>query len=223
MLLLFDIDGTLISSGEAGTRALNRAFEELFGIKDAFKEIRMAGKTDPQIMREAMQKQGIPPTEENLQAMIEGYLKYLKVEIDNPWRRTMPGVTEALQKLHIKGYSLGLLTGNLEQGARIKLAPFGLNRYFPAGAFGSDHEDRNKLLPIAIERFSYNGKRFVPERTVVIGDTPRDVECARVHGAYAVAVATGPYSADDLSDTGAHLVLESLEDFHTFERFLNSL
>jgi len=222
MLLLFDIDGTLISSGEAGTRALNRAFEELFGIKDAFRSIKMAGKTDPQIMKEAMQLYGVPCTETNLQAMIRGYLKHLRREINNPYRRVMPGIHEALDVLH-RQYHLGLLTGNLQEGARIKLSPFGLNKYFPTGAFGSDHEDRNKLLPIALERCSSNGKRFTPHRTVVIGDTPRDVECAKIHGAYVVAVATGPYTMEELKQAGAHLVLPTLQNLRILEEFLRSL
>lgn len=223
MLILFDIDGTLVSSGEAGTRSLNRAFEELFGIPHAFRDIKMAGKTDPQIMREAMQLHGIAPTEENLKNMIEAYIRYLRVEIENPWRKLFPGVKEALEHLKNRNHHMGLLTGNLQEGARIKLSPFGLNPYFPTGAFGSDHEDRNQLLPIAIERFSSNGVRFTPEQTIVIGDTPRDIQCAHVHGAYAVAVATGPYSADELSANGADLVLGTLEEIDRLERFLQEI
>ncbi len=103
MLVLFDIDGTLVSSGEAGTRALNRAFEDLFGIREAFRDIKMAGKTDPQIMREAMLAHGLSPTDENLQRMKEAYIRHLRVEIENPWRRTFPWGPEALKRLKAKG------------------------------------------------------------------------------------------------------------------------
>ncbi len=116
---------------------------------------------------------------------------------------------------------MGLLTGNLEQGARIKLGVFGLNEYFPTGAFGSDHEDRNKLLPIAVERFNIlSGSQFDYTDCVIIGDTPRDVACAKPYNAVCIAVATGPYGAGSLVDAGADVVVEDLSDT---EHFLNIL
>lgn len=211
MLILFDIDGTLIDSGEAGTRSLNIAFRELFSIENAFEDISMAGKTDIQIMKEGLLKHGIY-ADGNLPRIIESYLKNLKREIDNPRRHLKPGIRELLGRLsEIDGIHLGLLTGNLEEGARIKLEPFGLNRYFPSGAFGSDHEDRNLLLPVAIERFKIlTGKRFKPENCIVIGDTPRDIYCAKPYGARCIAVATGPYSPESLKSAGADVVFENL-------------
>ncbi|MBI4843076.1 MAG: HAD hydrolase-like protein [Nitrospirae bacterium] len=128
-----------------------------------------------------------------------------------------------LDALESDSVPLGLLTGNLEQGARIKLEPFGLFKYFSAGAFGSDHEDRDMLLPIAIEKFSKIGVQAVPQKSVVIGDTPRDVRCAKIHGAHAVGVATGPYSMDELNDAGADLVLESLVDKEVCLEYINSI
>jgi phosphoglycolate phosphatase-like HAD superfamily hydrolase len=223
MLILFDIDGTLISSGEAGTRSLNKAFFTLFGIKDAFRGISMAGKTDIQIMKEGLKVHGIPVTEENLNAMVQSYLHFLEEEIENPWKKMMPGVGDFLEYLRERAYHLGLLTGNLEKGARIKLNPFGLNPYFPTGAFGSDHEDRNMLLPIALERFSNNGVSFTPERCVIVGDTPRDVECAKVHGARCIGVCTGPYDADTLQKAGADLVVPTLTEIQSLEEYLNYL
>lgn len=122
------------------------------------------------------------------------------------------GVKKLLQALEdLAGVHLGLLTGNAETGARLKLKPFGLNRYFPVGAFGSDSEDRNLLLPIAVQRLRACESISVShQQCVVIGDTPRDVECARIYGASSIAVATGPYSLSELKKTQADLVLADL-------------
>ncbi|HDH01918.1 MAG TPA: HAD family hydrolase [Nitrospirae bacterium] len=211
-LLLFDIDGTLIDTGQAGTRALDRAFLHLFGIRDAFKGIRMAGKTDIQIIRECLRIHGIPDSIDEINGMVRMYIDLLTEEIENPWRSVMAGVVDLLETLKADGRPMGLLTGNIEEGARIKLNALGLNRYFPAGAFGSDHEDRDMLLPIAVERFSALGINIPPEQCIVIGDTPRDVRCARVHGASCIAVSTGSYNREALMEAGADLVLESLEN-----------
>lgn len=221
MLILFDIDGTLIDSGEAGTRSLNLAFQELFSIKDAFKDIQMAGKTDIQIMKEGLLRHGIS-IDGNLAHIIERYLRHLQNEINNPWRHLKPGIKKLLEDLSQRKEShLGLLTGNLEQGARIKLEPFGLNRYFPTGAFGSDDEDRNSLLPIAIERFKIlTGKDFRPEDCIIIGDTPRDVYCSKPYGAKCIGVATGPYRAEALKKAGADVVFEDMRNIKEVLNFL---
>lgn len=221
MLLLFDIDGTLIDSGEAGTRSLNLAFWELFSIGDAFRDIQMAGKTDIQIMKEGLLRHGIS-VDGNLPSIVESYLRNLRREIHNPWRHLKPGIKELLETLSEReDIHLGLLTGNLEEGARIKLEPFGLNRYFPSGAFGSDHEDRNSLLPIAIERFKLlTGKNFNPEDCIVIGDTPRDVYCSKPYGARCIAVATGPYKAETLKKAGADVVFEDMGNIKEVLNFL---
>lgn len=220
-LILFDIDGTLIDSGEAGTRSLNLAFEKLFLIKNAFHGISMAGKTDTQIMKEGLMKHGIS-TDGNLRAVIDAYLMHLQREINNDRKHIKPGVCEILEKLSfIRGVELGLLTGNLEPGARIKLNPFDLNRYFPAGAFGSDDEDRNNLLPIAIKRFEeLCQKKIEIDECIVVGDTPRDVECAHIYGAICIGVTTGPYSFDELIEAGADYVLKDLSDNHSLLQFL---
>jgi phosphoglycolate phosphatase-like HAD superfamily hydrolase len=116
--------------------------------------------------------------------------------------------------------TLGLLTGNLEMGAKIKLDHLGLYEHFLDGAFGSDHEDRDELLPIAIEKFSRKGFDFSVRDCVVIGDTPRDVRCAKIHDAYCIAVATGPYTREDLLKTDADIVVDSLEDTGTCMDFI---
>ncbi len=227
MLWLFDIDGTLISSGEAGTRSLNRAFHTLFGVKDAFRGIKMAGKTDIQIMKEGLVAHGIPPTQDNLDAMVQMYLRYLQSEIENPWRRLMPGVREFLEHLTEKGHPTGLLTGNLQDGARIKLSPFGLNPYFPTGAFGSDHEERDALLTIALRRsaplLDHSDGDLTPQRCIVVGDTPRDVRCAKVHGAWSLGVCTGPYDRESLLRAGADLVVEDLSEMEVVLEFVEEI
>jgi|Deesub1362A_J573_1020465.scaffolds.fasta_scaffold00230_47 phosphoglycolate phosphatase-like HAD superfamily hydrolase len=221
-LVLFDIDETLIDSGRAGTRALNRAFLDLFGIKDAFKDIRMAGMTDIQIMKEGLRVHGLSSMDGEVDAIVRRYLRFLSEEIENPWRRVKPGVFEFLEALKEEGIPFGLLTGNLEEGARIKLRPFGLDAYFPAGAFGSDDEDRDRLLPIAIRRFSTLGVDVSPEDCIIIGDTPRDVRCAKAHGARCIAVATGPYSRDSLTEAGADLVVDTLNEREVCLDFIKS-
>ncbi len=211
-LILFDIDGTLMDSGRAGTRALDRSFSDLFGLTDAFEGIEMAGKTDVQIIRECLRYHGLSDGDGLVEEVVQRYAELLAEEIENPRRKVMAGVVELLDSLEAEGVPLGLLTGNIERGAWIKLAALGLDRYFPAGAFGSDHEDRDRLLPVAVERFSRLGVKVSPGKCVVIGDTPRDVRCARVHGAASIGVATGSYSAEDLLEAGADLVLASLEE-----------
>ncbi|MBM4141435.1 MAG: hydrolase [Nitrospira sp.] len=212
-LILFDIDGTLIDSGEAGTRSLNLAFQELFSIKNAFYGISMAGKTDTQIMKEGLGKHGVS-TVGNLEVLISTYLKYLQSEIHNDRKHIKPGIYELLERLSfIKDTHIGLLTGNLEPGARIKLEPFNLNKYFPAGAFGSDDEDRNRLLPIAVKRFEELCRTRIDYAScIVIGDTPRDVYCAKPYGALCIGVATGSYSFNELRHAGADYIFENLSD-----------
>lgn len=225
LLILFDIDGTLIDSGGAGMRSLASAFKEIFSVDDAFHDIPMAGRTDLEIISDALERRGLATGDGVLPAFVDAYLKYLSSEIDNSKRCLMPGVKSLLDVLQAKeNYAVGLLTGNLEQGARIKLEPFGLNRYFSFGAYGSDHMDRNKLLPIAIERFAaISGVSAEFSKCVIVGDTPKDVECAKPYGAYTVAVATGKYTSTDLGEAGAHLVLENLADREAFLNFIQQM
>jgi phosphoglycolate phosphatase len=221
-VILFDIDGTLIDSGEAGSRSLNLSFSELFSIGNAFHGVSMAGKTDTEIIKEGMQRYGIS-AEDNFELSISTYLKHLRKEIDNKRKHVKPGIYELLEKLTAIGdIQLGLLTGNIEPGARIKLEPFDLNKYFPTGAFGSDDEDRNKLLPIALTRFEERCRiKIRVNESVIVGDTPRDVQCAKIYGARSLAVATGPYSVDELKEAGADYVMKDLSSYGSLSRFLN--
>ena len=210
-LILFDIDGTLIDSGGAGVRSLDLAFKKVFSVLNAFQGISMAGKTDTQIIKEGLMKHGMS-ADGNVESIIKVYLKHLREEINNDKKHVKPGIFELLENLRQKRESgLGLLTGNLEQGARIKLDPFGLNKYFSSGAFGSDDEDRNNLLPIAVNRFEELFRTKIEiDSCIIVGDTPRDVECAHIHGAMCIGVATGPYSSEDLTEAGADYVCEDL-------------
>ncbi len=220
-LILFDIDGTLIDSGGAGVRALDLAMKDLFSIENAFQGITMAGRTDTQIIRDGLRKHHLP--EDNMiGAVIRAYLRFLSREIQNDRKHVKPGIHEILAGLQAWGsVSTGLLTGNLEKGARIKLEPFGLNEYFASGAFGSDDEDRNNLLPIAVNRFEKLSLIQIDIREcIIVGDTPRDVECAHIHGAICIGVATGPYSYDALVDAGADHVVNDLTDQRSILQFL---
>jgi len=191
-LVLFDIDGTLIDPGGAGRRSLGNTFNEIFAIRDAFAGIRMAGKTDIQIIKEGLSVHGL--------------------SIMNKKKHINPGVVELLDTLKaMDGYWLGLLTGNIERGARIKLGAFGLNEYFSVGAFGDDNENRNLLLPIVVEKFRKMTNISINcDDCIVIGDTPSDVQCSKPYGAVSIAVSTGPYSYDSLLETGADYVLRDL-------------
>jgi phosphoglycolate phosphatase len=216
--LLFDIDGTLIDSGGAGMHSLNLAFEEMFSVRDAFGTVSMAGKTDPQILKEALALHGITSQNGIVPEFYRTYLRHLSEQILNRKGHVKPGMRELLEILkERKGYVLGLLTGNIEGGAVIKLEHFGLRSFFVTGAFGSDAEDRNRLLPIAVGKLCHTMSVVVPfTDCVVIGDTPRDVDCARPYGAFTVAVATGPYSSAALSAAGADIVFEDLSDTRGF-------
>jgi phosphoglycolate phosphatase-like HAD superfamily hydrolase len=213
-LILFDIDGTLISTGGAGVRSLDYAFRDAFGIPNAFAEISMAGKTDVLIVKEALARHGLPNDNGVIPQILDLYLKHLAKEILTSPLELKPGIKEALDVLKTQPeFTIGLLTGNLEDGARIKLQAFGMYDYFLCGAFGSDHEDRNQLLPIAVSRFQKIKKQEIGfSQCVIIGDTPRDVACAKPYGAACIAVATGPYSVETLRQTEADVVMEDLSD-----------
>lgn len=220
-LVLFDIDGTLIDSGGAGVRSLNLAMKELFFLEDAFRGISMAGKTDTQIIKEGLMKHDLSPNG-SIDSVIDAYLNHLRREIQNDRKHVKPGIYEVLEELkNLRDLGVGLLTGNLEQGARIKLDPFRLNDYFPTGAFGSDDEDRNNLLPVAIKRFEELFLESIEiDNCIIVGDTPRDVECAHIYGALCIGVATGPYSYAALREAGADYVVQDLSDQDTLLQFL---
>lgn len=222
-LILFDIDCTLVNTGGAGSRALNLIFEDLFSIKDAFRTVRMAGKTDPAIIREGLEFHGICSVDGIFEKCKEKYLLRLRHEMrTSKNRRVMPGIKTILEALSgDSSVVLGLLTGNMEEGAKIKLGEMGLYNYFRLGAYGSDDDDRNKLLAFAMDRYQrLAGDEIKPEQVAVIGDTPRDIECSKPFGATAVAVATGPYSKDELAAHDPDHLFKDLSDTEAFLRLI---
>jgi len=224
-LILFDIDGTLVLTGQAGMRAMNRACEDLVRGDNALAGVTFAGRTDWSILDDILRKHGHTLDEVLLDELRRRYVTHLAEEIQLPGRGTkdvMPGIRELLQALAGRAdVRVGLLTGNFIEGARIKLEYFDLWKHFPWGAFGGDSANRNDLVPIAIARAKEHGIDAVaPADVIVIGDTPNDIECARAANATPVAVATGSYSVDQLRAAGADIVFDDLADTAAFLRLL---
>jgi phosphoglycolate phosphatase-like HAD superfamily hydrolase len=222
-LLLFDIDGTLLTSGGAGEHALKVGFREEFGIEDDLQNVEIAGRTDSGIARQMLAYHNIDVTPETLDRFYQGYLRNLVRELPSRTGTLLPGVEPLLKELHARSHvALALLTGNLERGARLKLAHYGVADFFPFGAFADDHHDRNALGEFAQRRATeLHGVRFEPARTTIIGDTPHDISCARAIGARVLAVATGAFSADALAKCNPDAVLENLADIGSALRALN--
>ena len=225
-LVLFDIDGTLVLTGGAGIRAMNRAGETVLGVPNLLEGILVAGRTDWIILHDAMAKLGRDLDDTLFARLRDQYVANLGEEIlhrGQGVKAVMPGIQELLPVLEARDdVWLGLLTGNFEQGARIKLEHFDLWRYFRCGAFGDDAADRNALVPFALERARGCGLGDVAYGDVfVVGDTPHDVACARAVGAVPIAVATGGFTVDQLRATGAPVVLEDLSDTEGFLRLLD--
>jgi phosphoglycolate phosphatase-like HAD superfamily hydrolase len=221
-LVLFDIDGTLMTTGAAGSDAMRHVFAELCGIPDGFAGIEMSGKTDAAILREALTYHQLDEAVVPVDVFYERYVSRLRLTLQEAHRprRLMPGIPHLLEALAGQpDLVLGLLTGNFAIGAQLKLESFGIWHYFQLGAYGSDHHDRNALVPIALQRVhSLLGHTIPAQQTFVIGDTPRDIACAHVHGACAVAVATGNYPVDDLRRHEPEHCFEDLGDVPTIVR-----
>lgn len=203
-LVLFDVDGTLVSTRGAGRRALGRAMREVYGTAGAIDEYDFHGKTDPRILWDLLIALGRTPEsiEAGLGSCFARYLVHLESEIGNGEEVSLyAGVKVLIETLAgQRDVLLGLLTGNIEGGARLKLAPTGLLRHFRLGAYGSDSGDRTRLPAIAAERArALAGASFPGDRMIIIGDTPLDIECARAYGARVVAVATGRHTLRDLA------------------------
>ena len=216
-LILFDIDGTLLLSGRAGLRAMTRAFDQTFGITNAFAGESFGGRTDSYLVSKALEAAGVPDTPEQHDRFRASYIPLLAEEIEHPGtghKGLMPGARELLEAIHDQDHlHLALLTGNYREAAEIKLQHFELWEFFEWGAFSDDHHDRNALVPIAKSRAeTYDIPAEAIERVIVIGDTPHDIECARVAGARSIAVATGGYSVAQLKEAGADEVLADLSD-----------
>lgn len=224
LCFLIDLDGTLVLTGGAGLRAFDQAFREVYEVDGKIATASPAGKTDPDILRRVcLTFLGREPTEEEEKKIYARYLVYLRDEVAaSPDFEVMPGIEPLLDRLVADERCLvGLGTGNLEQGARIKLSRPDLWRYFSFGGYGSDATERSELLAIAVER----GRALLVEgqaidEVYVIGDTPRDISAGQAIGARTVGVATGPYSVEDLEKAGADLVYA---DFSRYETFLSDV
>ena len=216
-LILFDIDGTILFSGGAGARAIDRVFMDLFGLPDAFAGIKPDGMIDTGIFREILveKKVAVPDIEQAVEQVKPRYIEAIREEMPSSPAELLPGYPQLLDLLSDRDdVALGLVTGNLEQGARIKLNHFDLNRYFPFGAFGSDSDDRPALVRLAHQRAMRHLERILPlnRDVIVIGDTPKDVACALENGATAVGVATNKFTREMLLDSGAHLAFDDFSE-----------
>ena len=218
-LILWDVDGTLLHSKGASVRAYLRALRAVYQLNGELARVTMHGKTDGQIALELLAHHD--HTEEQALERLDRFREAYAAELELARAElaadmvVLPGVREVLERLRALGVRQSLLTGNFEAAARVKLGCAGLDGYvdFEIGAFGSDHRDRDCLVPIAIEKLArLHGVVLAPEEVVVIGDTPRDIACARAGGARAVAVATGHSGSDDLARHAPDALLPDLRD-----------
>lgn len=218
-ILLFDVDGTLITTGGAARRAIVRAFAERYGREDAF-DFPFDGMTDRAIVRAAMQRVGIPATEAEIGEFLAAYLEKLQEELERATScRLHVGMERAVAEACARSnFAVGLGTGNVREGARLKLERVGFYAPFSFGGFGCDHEDRAELIRIGAERGAARlGAPLQDCRVVVIGDTPKDVAAARAIGAESIGVGTGSFSARDLLACGA---THAFDDFGRKEALL---
>ncbi|AGC44830.1 HAD superfamily hydrolase [Myxococcus stipitatus DSM 14675] len=208
-VLLFDIDGTLITTGGAGRRAMDLAFEQLHGRRDACNSFHMSGMTDRAIVRKALRVIGVEDSEAAIDAGIAAYLAHLTDEVrkvDEQRYIVFPGIREAvIEARKREGFAVGLGTGNIRAGARVKLERVAIHDQFSFGGFGCDHENRVELIRRGAEAGA--ATLGVPReecRVVIIGDTPMDVAAALGIGAECIGVGTGTYKAEALLEAGAH-------------------
>ena len=213
-LLLWDIDGTLISTGAAGHGAIIRATAQQFGGDGNLDGVEIAGRTDLAIAHQVLQKYGAPVTDENARGFLEIYLRMLAEELPRREGRVLPGVLDLLKRLVSQpDTTLGLLTGNLERGAKLKLEHYDLWRFFAFGGFADDHHDRNELGPFALSRaLEGTGIKFAGSQVDVIGDTGHDIACGKAFGARTVAVATGSWSREQLAEHQPDFLFDDLSN-----------
>jgi phosphoglycolate phosphatase len=213
--VVFDVDGTLVSSGGAGARSWRLAFEDLYGVPADNGAYTDDGMTEPEVARLTFRNvTGHEPARREIVRVMSKRLHYLRQTVaESKGFRVLPGVRETLDRLRAAGLLLGIATGGVEAAAHMKLARAKLNHYFCFGGFGSDSTDRTELTRKALERAeTLLGEPLEPNEALVVGDTPRDVEAGHGAGALVAAVATGHYTTEELRDAGADYVLGSLEE-----------
>lgn len=212
-LVLFDIDGTLVHTGGAGTKAFSQTFASIFGLKHGAEKMKFAGRTDVSLVREFFRIHGVPESQDNFRQFFDNYVFWLEHIVAQSTGGHCAGITEFIEGLLAlpQPPMLGLLTGNIRLGAEIKLRRFGLWNFFALGGFADDHEDRNHIAVAALQR----GRRVLdpqlqPQEVVVIGDTPFDVRCGKFIGAKTLAVATGGAKYSELKEHAADWTVEDL-------------
>jgi len=222
-LLLWDIDGTILHTGKAGETALGHAMEKLHGVSRGLEGLEIAGRTDKWIVEQLLAREKLPHGEKEIARFLDFYVERLAEELPRRQGGLHPGILGILEEAHRRPDLVqGLLTGNIEKGARLKLTRYGVNHFFAFGAFADDSPVRNELGPHAKRRArERHGEEFPPERIYIIGDTPHDVACARAIGAKAIAVATGSFSRKQLEACGADAVFTDLGHPETFFQLLN--
>ena len=212
-LVLFDIDGTLVHTGGAGIKAFAKVFQTFFNAHDGFEKLKFAGRTDISLVREFFIYHRIAPTPENFERFFEPYVFWLDYILNHSQTEACPGVWEfigALKRLPNPPL-VGLLTGNIQLGAEIKLRHFNLWKEFETGAFADDNEDRDLIAVAARERGRrLLGKNLRDDEILVIGDTPFDIRCGRAINAKVLAVATGGATLDELKRYQADWAVEDL-------------
>jgi phosphoglycolate phosphatase-like HAD superfamily hydrolase len=214
VVVLFDVDETLVHTGGSGARSWKAAFQELHGIPADIGAHSSAGETDPQVARATFEAvMGREPSDNELDQLYVHYLLHLAQDIlASENYRVLPGAEQCLSALGQAGVLLGLVSGAMEGAARTKLIPGNLNRFFIFGAYGSDSPDRAELTGIAIEKAARLHAQLTPAQVFVVGDTPRDIEAAKAAGAVSVGVASGHFSVDELTQAGGEHVLGSLAE-----------
>lgn len=218
-VVLYDIDGTLITTGGVGRRALEVAFEEAYGRPGTF-DFSFAGMTDRGIMRGGLRSSGMPDDDGALERILDVYLEILRREIEAAEKYEVHvGIVESIHALReLPNFALGLGTGNVERGARIKLERAALNDYFEFGGFGCDAEDRAELIAAGARRGAERLGRPIDDcRLVIIGDTPKDAAAAHANNGECIAVATGGCSRAELDACGARWVFDDLADVNVRE------
>lgn len=227
-LILFDVDGTLVDAGGSGRWAMTRAFEEVFAIPDAepfSRQVRFDGMTDPGILSEIARNAGVAGETLRLRAsdLQTAFLRHLERRLaETTGKRALPGVVDLLERLAgVSQAAVGLLTGNIEAGARLKLASVGLADYFDAGGFGDDAADRAGVGRVARLRFeSRLGRLIEPADVVVIGDSIEDVGAAKLNGYRCLAVGTGWTPHEALLAQTPDLFMEDLSDYGRVMQFI---
>lgn len=217
-LILFDIDGTLLQVGDRDhQRAFVSAMKQVYGLPATLDGVPLAGMLDSQIARLALSRHGLSDDEidaslaEMIEAMGEHYAEAIAEQ--SRIERVLPGVVEVAERLQTERFALGVLTGNARSVAQVKLAAAGILRYFGFGAFGDSARERGHLVEVAwSEAESRYGRNFAPRQTLLIGDTPRDIEAARANQARVMAVATGRFSIDELRAHDPDIVFSDLSD-----------